>query len=287
MIQYCLVIDSYFNASATKMEKALMEYAKKKYMYALLDKDELPLVVEDLNAKQDELLAANKRLKKVNVGFWDSDYSNGITLHIGGMNLSLRKADKVISLRGKSAAAVRPSVSALPRIVYKPGHNGVNKLDVIEGIAVPLITGEELLVLPKYETCALCEDENIPSKDEWPCRDEWAAVLDLRSGKEETDLLVEHKSPAALYVRSWGEKCNLPTLFQLFHIMNYRAEINELAANIEGADQLGSYVWSSSRYYAYNAWISYGNGGCAGYYYVCYAVLAVPCVLLDVDEVGA
>lgn len=278
MKQYCLITESYNNTSGTKMEKALMEYAEKKYKFALLDKAELPLVVEDLNAKQEEIYAENKRLVKVEVKVWDAGYHHANIL-VGKMSLTLVKADKVLSLQGKSAAAVRPSVSALPRIVYKPGHNGVNKLDVIEGIAVPLITGGELLVLPKYETCALCEDENIPGTDEWPCRDEWDAVLDIHSGKEETDLLVEHESPAALYVRSWGEKCNLPTLFQLFHIMKYRAEINELAANIEGADQLGSSVWSSSRFFAYYAWYSGGNG-CASYVSMYVAYLAVPCKLL-------
>ena len=49
----------------------------------------------------------------------------------------------------------------------------------------------------------------------------------------------------------------------------------------------GSYVWSSSRYSAYYAWYSNGGFGCANGYSMCSAYLAVPCVLLNVDEVDA
>ena len=46
----------------------------------------------------------------------------------------------------------------------------------------------------------------------------------------------------------------------------------------------GSYVWSSSRYYAYYAWCSYGGNGFA-YYSVMYgSALALPLLLLDVRE---
>lgn len=49
----------------------------------------------------------------------------------------------------------------------------------------------------------------------------------------------------------------------------------------------GSYVWSASRYGAYYAWSSIGYYGFASGNLFCYAYLAVPCVLLDIDNVDA
>lgn len=46
----------------------------------------------------------------------------------------------------------------------------------------------------------------------------------------------------------------------------------------------GSGVWSCSRYLAYNAWFSLGNGGFAGSYVFNNSSLAVPCTLLDISE---
>ena len=46
----------------------------------------------------------------------------------------------------------------------------------------------------------------------------------------------------------------------------------------------GSYVWASSRYYAYLAWFSNGRYGVCGYYILCGSFLALPLLLLDVRE---
>ena len=47
----------------------------------------------------------------------------------------------------------------------------------------------------------------------------------------------------------------------------------------------GSYIWSSSGYYAGNAWCSYGNGGyCNAYGVMYFSYLALPLLLLDVRE---
>ena len=46
----------------------------------------------------------------------------------------------------------------------------------------------------------------------------------------------------------------------------------------------GSSTWSSSRYYAYIAWCSYGVIGYLSYNYLCSTYLAVPVALLDVSE---
>lgn len=46
----------------------------------------------------------------------------------------------------------------------------------------------------------------------------------------------------------------------------------------------GSYVWSSSRYVATSAWLSYGYGGYCGNSLLCSAYVAVPVALLDISE---
>ena len=45
-----------------------------------------------------------------------------------------------------------------------------------------------------------------------------------------------------------------------------------------------SYVWASSRYFAFNAWFSYGSNGFCGSSYLYYSFLALPLLLLDVRE---
>lgn len=46
----------------------------------------------------------------------------------------------------------------------------------------------------------------------------------------------------------------------------------------------GSYIWSSSRYYAGNAWCAYGNPGYLGNGFLYSSYLAVPVALLDVSD---
>ena len=65
-------------------------------------------------------------------------------------------------------------------------------------------------------------------------------------------------------------------------------EVNKALYAIGGtAISNGSGVWSSSRYYASNAWCSLGTYGYMGNSYMCASALALPVTLLDVREANS
>ena len=63
------VYDYYCAAGRPKMEDALLEYARQKLLYKIIDRRDFDGIVTMLNRKQQELYAENKRLKQVDVRF--------------------------------------------------------------------------------------------------------------------------------------------------------------------------------------------------------------------------
>lgn len=174
----------------------------------------------------------------------------------------------------------------MARIIYKDGCEGQNRLECIEGIEIDLLNGQKALIYPKYAECALFEDGKGK---------EWAAMpmseieaLKQTSSATVTSELKELGSPAAKHVRQFTSDkrgaFNLPTLLAAMEICDQRADIDDLAKTIEGADLLlksCSLVWSSCRYFTNSAWYCIGNSGFASINYFYYRYLAVPSVLYN------
>lgn len=151
-----------------------------------------------------------------------------------------------------------------------------------QAIKVPYINGQTLLIIPQYADVPLLPAGTDP--DDWKAdrKEECDALFDGATGKEETDLLLELGSKAAIHVRKFG--CNLPPLGQLMWIMRYRRAIDETAKELGGSLLGCSAVWSCSRYLASSAWFSYGHLGFANVSFFYSSVLAVPCTLLESSE---
>lgn len=83
--------DSFYTlAAVTKMESALVNYARTQLMYRLVEEHDFSLVVDLLKGKQEELLRANPRWKKCNLSLEKNPLvRDHATLHIGGSNLTL------------------------------------------------------------------------------------------------------------------------------------------------------------------------------------------------------
>ena len=147
----------------------------------------------------------------------------------------------------------------------------------IEGIVVPLPGGRQFKMIPKYlESCLLHRDKIAELK--LKCYNEAEAIFN-EDNKAETDEYLRLGSPAAEHVRSFG--CDLPTFEMAAAIIKFRPEINKVAEQIEGADilEIGSFVWTSCRYYTNSAWIFNGGYGSANTFSFYYGFLAVPVAL--------
>jgi len=96
--QRWFVYDYYDPAGRPKLEAMLIDYAKKKYLYCLIDEGVLTEVVNDISEEQERLGALNKRLKKVKidlskvVAFRDTKTRN---IWIGDCNLRMRMVNEV------------------------------------------------------------------------------------------------------------------------------------------------------------------------------------------------
>ena len=177
----------------------------------------------------------------------------------------------------------------MARIIYKDGCEGQNRLECIEGIEIDLLNGQKALIYPKYEQCELLPRGKEDEYDGW-CFTSEIEALKAQSceAHDDTLSLYELGSPAAKHVHQFiSDKHGsfyLPTLLAAMEICDQRAEIDELAKTIEGADLLPKFcsnVWSSCRYSASYAWSYGGLFGFAGYSYFCSRFLAVPSVLYN------
>ena len=177
----------------------------------------------------------------------------------------------------------------MARIIYKDGCEGQNRLECIEGIEIDLLNGQKALIYPKYEQCELLPRGKEDEYDGW-CFTSEIEALKAQSceAHDDTLSLYELGSPAAKHVHQFTSDKHgsfyLPTLLAAMEICDQRAEIDELAKTIEGADLLlksCSYVWSSCRCFTGSAWFCYGCRGFAYYGNFCSRVLAVPSVLYN------
>lgn len=173
----------------------------------------------------------------------------------------------------------------MAKIIYKEGCEGQNKLSCIEGIEIELLNGQKALIYPKYAERQMLTREQI---SKWSAKDETEIeALKVTDTTLATQQLFALDSPAALWVAQFHnpDKCRifcLPSLLAAMELQHQKAEIDALAETIEGADLLRDFtaaVWSCSRYGSSNGWCAFGGYGCAAYYILCYASLAVPLVL--------
>lgn len=67
--------------------------------------------------------------------------------------------------------------------------------------------------------------------------------------KRRTDMLFEHSSPAAQFIRNIGKDFSIPSLLSAATINVYCKMINALAKQIEGADLLpeNGVLWTTTR----------------------------------------
>ena len=175
----------------------------------------------------------------------------------------------------------------MARIIYKEGREGQNRLECIEGIEIDLLNGQKALIYPKYAECALLKDGK---EEEWDAYSFASEIKALKAqpgeAHDDTLSLYELGSPAAKHVRQFTSDKHgsfyLPTLLAAMEIYDQRADIDNLARTIEGADLLLKYcsgVWSSCRYNTYSAWYCSGNYGFASGSLFYRRHLAVPSVL--------
>lgn len=169
-----------------------------------------------------------------------------------------------------------------PQIIFKKGRQGELTLDAIKGIAIPRIDGKTTLVYPKYKECRLLYAKRIDSWKEPEHSQIEALFEDTDLCKERTDELLKLDSPAAKFVRSIGEKFNIPSLLTVGNVKKYQKEINALAKQIKGADLLpeDSNLWSCLRSSAYCAWVAFGRHGFFSNYYLYYTYVVVPVRIL-------
>lgn len=177
----------------------------------------------------------------------------------------------------------------MARIIYKDGCEGQNRLECIEGIEIDLLNGQKALIYPKYTECELLEEGKEKECDAYCFTSEIEALKAQPSEAHDFTLdLYELGSPAAKHVRQFTSEKHgsfyLPTLLAAMEIYDQRADINNLAKTIEGADLLlnpESGVWSSCRCKANLMWYCYGYNGFAntGYFFIRH--LAVPSVIYN------
>ena len=87
------VYDYYSVAGSPKAEAAVMDYARKNYLYMLISERALDAVVKDLKAYMYGVLEGNKRLKPVDLRMSEDrlEFNGHRTLYIGSNSLRLRK----------------------------------------------------------------------------------------------------------------------------------------------------------------------------------------------------
>ena len=90
---FCYAIYDY--SGAPKLERALMDFAKENFRFALFDEDAIGHdCVERLQARADRLLKENPRWKPVTVRLIKNDLVDGHwTVHFGNMILKLQKVN--------------------------------------------------------------------------------------------------------------------------------------------------------------------------------------------------
>lgn len=165
----------------------------------------------------------------------------------------------------------------------KEGREGeAPTIDNIEGIVVPMLSGDEFLVYPKYaELPILPAGKSMPGRD----HNEVAALYD-RDNHEETSALYAIGSPAAEYVRGLGK--DMPSLQMLLAICRNRDSINAVADKIQGADKLwSSGLWSCCRGSSNSVWVASGNGSFFYIYNFYSSFVVVPVARLKVRKANA
>lgn len=173
----------------------------------------------------------------------------------------------------------------MPKIIYKEGCEGQNKLSCIEGIEIELLNGQRALIYPKYAERQMLASEQI---SKWDAQNETEIeALKVTDTGFETQQLFALDSPAALWVVQFHDPDKyrifyLPSLLAALEIQHQKADIDALAETIEGADLLRNFtsgVWSCSRYGSNYGWSVYGYYGYAGDYVLYGSNLAVPTIL--------
>ena len=89
------VSDYYAAAGRPKMEDALMDFARKRWLYSIVPECQMEQMVEVLNREQARLKAENRRWGNVDVrlGVWDRGNfgkDDHVRLYVGSQNLFLR-----------------------------------------------------------------------------------------------------------------------------------------------------------------------------------------------------
>ena len=88
------IYDYYTYAGAPRLEQYVATIARECYMYRLINDEDLPRLVEKLNAIQDKGWLENKRTKKVEIKLSRENlgFENDLRwLYIGDQHLCLRK----------------------------------------------------------------------------------------------------------------------------------------------------------------------------------------------------
>ena len=80
---------AYTVAGRPKGEDALMNYARKKWLYQMVMEEELDEVIEDIEVEQARILKENPRLKHTEVHIGGPHVSHYQTLFVGQQNLSM------------------------------------------------------------------------------------------------------------------------------------------------------------------------------------------------------
>ena len=91
--QRWFVYDYYIASGRPKMEDALMEIARKKWLYRSIYESDLKNMGKVMNQYQERLYNENKRLKKVNIGITDTR-DKLCWLKIGEQSLRIRKIEE-------------------------------------------------------------------------------------------------------------------------------------------------------------------------------------------------
>lgn len=87
------VYDYYSVSGCPKAESAVMEFARKEFLYMLIATSALDAVVDTIKKYHDQVLAENRRLKSVDIRLSDERYEfeGHRLLYIGSNSLRLRK----------------------------------------------------------------------------------------------------------------------------------------------------------------------------------------------------
>ena len=83
-------VDNFYHLSGCpKMEDALMNYARNKWLYRMVLEEELDEVVEDIEVEQARILKENPKLRHTEVNIGKSYVSHYRSLFVGQQSLSM------------------------------------------------------------------------------------------------------------------------------------------------------------------------------------------------------